>query len=258
MFALTSGLERTSGERLRGELRRGGGVGERQRRSREATGKYWVCLTYGPSSRLEKTYMNDDGVTVIGHPASDSWNADEVGYFVDDHGHSNHAGRVHGHDPFFHYRGRGHEYSRVSREHCRCRENGRAGHSLFGPSYQVHNACWGHNVCHRDDDHLALARPSHSERNRVSPCNEDDSQVGRSRRGVGANEEGEGIYGESADGDRGQGQSQAWVEVEEWKTFDLFVPCFPSNVCTPNPLSPCLSLSAPLDTLSSRWRSSSR
>src|SRR5712671_1827212 len=43
-FFLTSGLERASGERRRGELRRGGGVGERQRRSREARRKNW--LTY--------------------------------------------------------------------------------------------------------------------------------------------------------------------------------------------------------------------
>jgi hypothetical protein len=33
---LTSAVERESGDRRRGELRRGGGVGERQRRSREA------------------------------------------------------------------------------------------------------------------------------------------------------------------------------------------------------------------------------
>jgi hypothetical protein len=165
--------------------------------------------------------MNDDGVTMIGHPASDSWNVDVVGYCVDARGHSNHVGRVHGHDPFFHNRDRGHEYSRASREHCRCRENGRAGHSPFGLSYQVHNACWGHNVCHRDDDRLALARPGHSERNRVNPCNEGDSQVGRSHRRVGGNEDGKGegegvgICGESADGDLGQDQSQVWVEVEE-------------------------------------------
>jgi hypothetical protein len=130
--------------------------------------------------------MNDDGVTMIGHPASDSWNVDGVGYCVD--GHSNCVGRVHGCDPFFHNRDRGHEYNRASRDHCRCRENDRAGHSLFGPSYQVHNACWGHNVCHRDDDRLALARPGHSERNRVSPCNVYDSQDGRSRRRMGGYE----------------------------------------------------------------------
>ena len=38
-FALTSAVDQTSGERRRGELRRGGGVGECQRRSREATNK---------------------------------------------------------------------------------------------------------------------------------------------------------------------------------------------------------------------------
>ena len=38
-FALTSAVELTSGERRRGELRRGGGVGECQRRSREAIDK---------------------------------------------------------------------------------------------------------------------------------------------------------------------------------------------------------------------------
>jgi hypothetical protein len=118
---------------------------------------------------LRKTYMNDGGVTMIGHPASDSWNVEAVGYCVAGRGHGNHAGRVHGRDPFFHNRGCGHAYNRAGRDHCRCRENGRAGHSLFGPSYQVHNACWVHNVCHHDDDRLALARPSHSERNRVNP-----------------------------------------------------------------------------------------
>jgi hypothetical protein len=49
-----------------------------------------------------------------------------------------------------------------------------------------------------------------------------------------------GIYGESADGDLGQGQSQAWVEVEEWKT--LFVPCFSSMSARPT-LYPLASLS---------------
>jgi hypothetical protein len=40
---------------------------------------------------------------------------------------------------------------------------------------------------------------------------------------------GEGIYEGNADGDLGEGQSQAWVEVEEWKTLAaLFVPCFSS------------------------------
>lgn len=165
--------------------------------------------------------MNDDGVTMIGHPASDSWNVDAVGYCVDGRVHSNRVGRVHGRDPFFHNLDHGHEYSRASRDYCRCRENDRACHSLFGPFYQVHNAYWGHNVCHRDDDRLALARQIHSEKDRVSPCNEDDSQGGRSHRRVDGNE-GEGIYGESADGDLGQGQSQAWVEVEEWKTLAAF------------------------------------
>ena len=129
--------------------------------------------------------MNDDGVTAIDHPVSDSWNVDAVGYCVDGRGHRNHVGRVHGHDPSFQNRGRGHECSRVSRDHCRCRENVRAGQSLFGPSYQVHNACWGHTVCHCDGDRLALAHPSQSERNCVSPCNED----GMSRRKVDGDEE---------------------------------------------------------------------
>ena len=159
-------------------------------------------------TRPEKTYMNDAWVTMTGHPASDSWNVDAVGYCVDGRGHKDHVGHVHGHDPFFHNRGRGHEYSRVSRDHCRCRESGRAGQSPFGPSYQAHSACWGHNVCHRDDDRLALARPTRTERNRVNPYDEDDSQDGRSHRRVGGNEEEEeeeeeGIYGESADGDPG-------------------------------------------------------
>ncbi len=187
--------------------------------------------------------MNDDGVTMIGHHASDSWNVDVVGYCVDDRGHSNHVGRVHGHDPFFHNHGLGREYTRASRDYCRCRENGRAGHSLFGPSYQVRNACWGHIVCHRDDDRLALARLCRSERDHASPCNEDDIQDGRSHRGVGENGE-EGIYEESADDDLGKGQSQALVEVEEWKTLAaLFVPCFSSHPCPhahlfiPSPLS---------------------
>ncbi len=143
--------------------------------------------------------MNVDGVTMIGHPASDSWSVDAVGYCDDGPGHSNH-GHVHGHDPFFHSHGRDREYSCASRDH-HCRENGRAGHSLFGPFYQAHNAYWGHIVCRRDDDCLALSRPSRSEKNRVSPCNEDDNQDGRSHR-KGENG-GEGIYEESADGDLG-------------------------------------------------------
>ncbi len=53
----------------------------------------------------------------------------------------------------------------------------------------------------------------------------------------------EGIYGESVDGDPGQGQSQAWVEVEEWKTLAaLFVPCFSSMSARPT-LYPLASLS---------------
>lgn len=189
-------------------------------------------LNVWPVLSPEKTYMNDEEVTVIGHLASDSWNVDAVGYCVDGRGHSNHVGRVHGH-----------EHSRATRDHCRCRENGRAGHSLFGPSYQVHNACWGHNACHHDDDRLALARPNHNERGRVSPCNEDDSQGGMSHRRVGESGEEEGIYGENADGDPGQGQSQAWVEVEEWKTLSaLFVPCFSSMSARPT-FYPLASLS---------------
>lgn len=151
---------------------------------------------------------------MIGHPASDSWNVDAVGYCVGGRGHSDHVGRVRGRDPFFRSRGHGHEHDCASRDHCRCRENGRAGHSLFGPSYQVHSVYLGHNVFHRDDDHLVLVRLSHSEMDRVSPCNEDDSQDGRNRHRMGG-DGGEGIYGESADGDRGQDQSQALVEVEE-------------------------------------------
>ena len=64
--------------------------------------------------------MNDDGVTMIAHPASDSWNVDAVGYCVDGRGH-NHVGRVHGH-----------EFSRARRDRGRCREYDR-GRSLFGP-----------------------------------------------------------------------------------------------------------------------------
>lgn len=182
--------------------------------------------------------MNDDGVTMIAHLAFDPWNVDAVGYCVDGRGH-NHAGRVHGHDPFFHNRVPGHEYSRAPRDHGRCREYGH-GHSPFGPSYQARNA-WGHLVCRRDDNRLVLARPSRSERDHGCPYNEDDSQVGNCRGRVGGYG-GEEIYEESADGDLGGGQSQAWVEVEEWKTLAaLFVPCFSSMSARPT-LYPLASL----------------
>jgi hypothetical protein len=173
---------------------------------------------------------------MIVHLAFDSWNVDAVGYCVDGHGHSNHVGRVHGHGPFFHNHGHGHEYS-ANRDHCHCR--GRV-HSLFCPTYRVRNA-WSHIVCRRDDNHLVLARPSRSERDRESPYNEDDSRVGTNRGRVGENGE-EEICEESVDGDLGEGQSQAWVEVEEWKTLAaLFVPCFSSMSARPT-LYPLASL----------------
>jgi hypothetical protein len=187
-----------------------------------------------------KSYMNDDGVTMTAHLAFDPWNVDAVGYCVDGRGHSNHVGHVHGHDLFFHNHVHGREYSRVRRDHGRCREYGR-GHSLFGPSYRARNA-WGHIVCRRDDNRLVLASPSRSERDRVSPYSEDDNQVGKCRGMVDGYGE-EGICEESADGDSGEGRSQAWVEVEEWKTLTaLFVPCFSSMSARPT-LYPLASLS---------------
>lgn len=197
--------------------------------------------------RSEKPYTNDDGVTMTAHLAFDSWNVDAVGCCVDGHGHRNRVGRVHGHDPFFHIHGRGREYSPASRE------NGR-GQSLSGPSYQVRNA-WSHIVCRRDDNHLVLARPRRSERDRGSPYNEDDSRVGKCRVGE---DGGEGIYEESAGDDLGEGQSQAWVEVEEWKTLAALVcPLFLIHVRPANTLSPRLSSPVPLDSLGPGQHSSS-
>lgn len=160
-----------------------------------------------------------------------------MGYCVDGHGHSNHVGRVHGH-PFFQNHDHGREYI-AHRDHCHCREGGR-GHSLFGPTYQVRNA-WSHIVCLRDGNRLVLAHPRRSERDRESPYNEDDSRAGTNRGRVGENGE-EEICEESVDGDLGEGQSQAWVEVEEWKTLAaLFVPCFSSMSARPT-LYPLASL----------------
>lgn len=215
--------------------------------------------------------MNDVGVTMIVHPAFDSLNVGVVGYCVCGHGHSSHVGRVHGHDPVFHvFHSRDHdrEHSCVRRDHCHCRVNGR-GHSLFGdhsPSYRAHNAS-SHIVCPRDDNRLFLARPSRSVKGRVSHDNEDDSQDGRSRRRVGGTAVG-GIYEESADacleleGDLGEPQIQALVEVEEWKTLgSLFVLCLfilrSIHVWHSHrqPLPPRLSLPNSVYSLGSRRRS---
>jgi len=186
--------------------------------------------------------VNDAEVTMIGHPASDSWNVGAVGYCVDDRGQSSRVGRVHGHCPVFrgHDRGRGCSYVRRDRRLCRVNDR---GHSPFGghsPSCLARSA-WSHIVCRRDSDdtHLSLAHPSRSERDRASLCNANDSQDGMSRRKGGSAVE--GMDGESADaclaeGDLGEAQIQVWVEVEEWKTFGWLV-CSLAHLTLPHPTS---------------------
>ena len=125
-------------------------------------------------------------MTAIYRPASDSWNVGAVGY-VDGRGHSGRVDRVHGHDL-------GRERSCVRRDHGH-------GHGPFGghsPSYQGARSAWSQIVCRRDDGRLFLARPSRDERDRASPCNENDSRDGTSRRRVDASGAVE-IYVENVD-----------------------------------------------------------
>ena len=127
--------------------------------------------------------------------------------YVDGRGHSGRVGRGHGHDPVFHSRvhgrNRGLERGCVRRDHRRSRVNGRGhgrGHSLFGGhslSYQVRSAC-RQTACRRDDSRLFLARSGRIERDRASPCNEDDGRDGTSRGMVDASGAVE-IYVESVD-----------------------------------------------------------
>jgi hypothetical protein len=81
------------------------------------------------------------------------------------------------------------------------------GHSLFGghsPSYQKARSAWSQIACRRDDSRLFLARPSRTEGDRASPCNEDDGrEEGTSRRTVDASGEVE-IYVESVDASLGE------------------------------------------------------
>jgi hypothetical protein len=168
------------------------------------------------------TDVNDAEVTMIGRPASDSWNVGAVGYCVDDHGQSSRVGRVRGHCPVFHGHDRGCGCSHVRRDRRRlCRVNDR-GHSPFGGHSLscLARSAWSHVVCRRDSDdtHLSLAHPSRSERDHANLCNANDSQDGMSHRKGGSAVE--GMDGESADaclaeGDLEEGQSQVWVEVEE-------------------------------------------
>ena len=132
--------------------------------------------------------------------------------YVDGRGHSGRVGRGHGHDPVFHSRVHGRdlglERGCVRRDHRHSRVNGRGhghGHSLFGGhslSYRARSAC-RQTACRRDDSHLFRARPSRNERDRVSPCNADDSRDGTSRGMVDASGAVE-IYVESVDASLGE------------------------------------------------------
>jgi hypothetical protein len=205
---------------------------------------------------------------MIGRPADDFSNVDVVGYYGDGHGHGSYAGRVRGHNPVFHRhdcghsRGRGPECGRVLRGRHYCRGGGH-GHNLFGNHNPFYRARNGHIVCRRGDNRPVLASPSHSERDRGSLCSENDNQTGdKSRRGVGGSAAGriceESVVAFLKEDDLvGAPQSQAWVEVEDWKT--LFVPClfFLFHVHSPaKAASPRLTRSNPIYTLGSGWRSS--